>query len=222
MSTYCNNCRAKASCTRYKKCSNCKTVSYCTERCQADHWPVHQPLCKPYDPNVVWGIRILSNNGVTKLKKLPMNFFQHEMISDPDHPIYREGEQCPVTERCGIPLIIYKVPNSTGPNEISVKLRIEASNGYAPPAWQVWDLGECIVVREDRKPLTKELLEALFSFNGPYLMTYPFDEAAQEEVWGPWQHLLNPTVWQIFALKHYDEQYQAGRPGFGCFLPGGI
>ncbi|KAJ4473009.1 putative zf-MYND domain-containing protein [Lentinula aciculospora] len=198
------------------KCSDCKTVSYCSKKCQTQHWTVHRSICRPYSPDEVWGIRILSNNGATKTGD-PSQYFRHELIRDTKHAIFTQGERCPVTKRIGIPLIIYSTgvceAHTTGLNEIAVKLRVEATDGFAPDMW-LYKPGECLVIREDRKPLTRELLEAVYSFIS-HLMSYPI----LDQGWSSWHGLLNPSVWQMYAKKYYEDQENAGRPGFDYYFP---
>ncbi|KAJ3755224.1 putative zf-MYND domain-containing protein [Lentinula raphanica] len=213
--SYCTNCKERTS-DRYMKCSKCKTVSYCSKRCQLDHWSVHEAMCKLHTPGETWGIRVLSNNWTTKIED-SSQYFKHELIKGSDHPIYTHGERCPVTKRIGIPLIIYSTgvrnPDATGLNEIVVKLRVEATDGFAPDTWLQMP-GECLVIREDRKPLTREMLETVYGFMR-HLMSYPI----LDEGWASWQGLLNPSVWQMYAKKYYEDQKAAGRQGFGCFFP---
>ncbi|KIK56579.1 hypothetical protein GYMLUDRAFT_263530 [Collybiopsis luxurians FD-317 M1] len=180
--------------------------------CQTSDWPIHKPICRPRRADETWAIRILMNNGTRKTNA--MQYFRHELIKE-NHPIFSSGEPCPVTKLLGVPLVIYRMSLSGDPwtNEIAVKLRIEASNAFAPLDWQL-DLGECIVVREDRKPLTMALLETIYKFISD-LFNYPIREAG----WAPWTGLLNPSVWQKFGIKYYEEQKSAGRQGFGYFFP---
>ncbi|KAJ3800533.1 putative zf-MYND domain-containing protein [Lentinula aff. detonsa] len=212
--SYCSKCKVQSN-KRYK-CSNCKTVIYCSKKCQEDHWAVHKPICRVYNPDEVWGIRILSNNGAAKAR-YPSHYFRHELIGNTNHSIFTKGERCPVTKRIGIPLIIYSTgvcePRATGLNEIAVKLRVEATDGFAPDVWENQP-GECLVIREDRKPLTQELLETVYSFIS-HLMSYPI----LDEGWAPWNGLLNPSVWQMYAKEYYEEQEVNGRQNFGRFFP---
>lgn len=45
---FCAGCgvQAQERC-RFRACSGCRTVRYCTEACQHAHWPQHKPMCKP-------------------------------------------------------------------------------------------------------------------------------------------------------------------------------
>ncbi|KIK54175.1 hypothetical protein GYMLUDRAFT_177772, partial [Collybiopsis luxurians FD-317 M1] len=176
---------------------------------------IHKPVCRPRSADETWAIRILSNNSATRTEK-PMHYFRHELIKGNDHPIFIDGEYCPVTKRFGIPLIIYSMgicKGASAPNEIAIKLRVETKDGFAPEMWQL-DPGECLVMGEDRKPLTMALLEAVYSFIA-HLMSYPI----LKKGWAPWDGLLNPSVWQMYGMRYYEEQQYAGRPGFGHFFP---
>ncbi|KAJ3862781.1 putative zf-MYND domain-containing protein [Lentinula novae-zelandiae] len=216
---YCTKCkRQSGSGDMWMKCSNCRTVAYCSKKCQKDHWTVHRPMCKIYSPDEVWGIRILSNNGATATTGDLSQYFRHELIRvSSTQSIFTQGEECPVTRRIGIPLVIYSTgvccAHATGLNEVAVKLRVEATDGFAPDMW-LHKPGECLVVRKDRKPLTRELLEALYRFISS-LMSYPISDKG----WASWHGLLNPSVWQMFAKKYYEDQENAGREGFDCFFP---
>ncbi len=47
----CDNC-GKLSTGCLKKCSNCKGVKYCDEKCQRAHWKTHKSLCKKADSRI--------------------------------------------------------------------------------------------------------------------------------------------------------------------------
>ncbi|KAF5390835.1 hypothetical protein D9757_004452 [Collybiopsis confluens] len=225
--SYCRMCKRQADTGEsWPRCTKCKTVAYCSKECQIAHWPVHKPICTPRNPEKIWAIRILNNNGRYRQGIEPAHYFRHEVVSP---AIFRYGELCPVTKHIGIPLIICRdmsrgFPSSNnmnaeniGSNEIAVKLRIEdTANALAPMDWQL-DVPECVVMREDREPLTMQLLETIYSFN-KYLLSYPIIDKG----WAPWQGLLNPSVWQYYAMKYYEEQKAEGRPGFSYFLPPSI
>lgn len=63
--------------------------------------------------------------------------FQHVLLKA-SHPIFNQGEICPVTKKCGIPLIIYSRAISMrsfergGENQPAVYLRMECTDGIAP------------------------------------------------------------------------------------------
>ncbi|KAF9073594.1 hypothetical protein BDP27DRAFT_1360207 [Rhodocollybia butyracea] len=194
MPNYCFKCKRSEDEEAFRRCSNARVL-----------------LTAPYNLNEVWGIKISPNNGGAQSEH-----FQHELVRK-NHPIFHRGEICPVTKRCGIPLIIYSTgmyrPAVEG-NEIAVKLRIEASDAFAPLPWQMADHRECTVIRKDRKPLTKELLETIYKFHKK-ILSYPL----LDKGWAPWQGLLNPSVWQMFAMEYYLEQNKTGRVGFDWFFP---
>ena len=86
-----------------------------------------------HNPDEVWAIRIKPNSDVFTSNEIPADFFENIKLNEnSSHPIFSQGEACPVSERIGIPLIICKLSNGSGPNEIAVKLRIEVSDGFAP------------------------------------------------------------------------------------------
>jgi hypothetical protein len=183
-----------------------------------DYAAVHQPICRPWISDEIWGIKILPNNGGAR----PTDYFQHHLIIRPNDPILHHGERCPVTERFGVPLLIYSSGISQGRHggneiamKIATKLRAYASSAFAPERWQHSTPGECTVMREDCKPLTKELLEAIYSFIS-HLMGYPIGR----EGWASWEGLLSPSVWQMYAKQYYEQRFAAGQqPGFDTFFP---
>ncbi|KAF5390834.1 hypothetical protein D9757_004451 [Collybiopsis confluens] len=212
--SYCQACKKKADPNEnFPKCNKCSSATYCSKECQRAHWDIHKPICTPRSQGKFWGIRIMSNRGAPEGQS-PADYFRHEAVPA-THGIFREGESCPVTRHIGIPLIIYRDTDrrTPGANEIAVKLRINATDGFAPTSWQLGP-GECIVVREDRKPLTMQLLEAIYRFNR-HLMSYPI----VDEGWASWHGLLNPSVWQYYAMQYYEKQSAQKRPGFNYFFP---
>ncbi|KAJ4473039.1 putative zf-MYND domain-containing protein [Lentinula aciculospora] len=213
------------------RCPKCRTVSYCSTECLNEHLSVHRPMCRSFSPREVWGIKILVNWNDPPRTRFPTEYFQHELVcaghGSNIHPIFSRGELCPLTQRIGIPLRLYSTSgmhesSTFGPNEIAVKLRVEPRSGFAPTRWGLIDHpGECIVIREDQKPLTKELLEAIYSFV-VYLMDYPGidPEHADRESWAPWEGLLNPSLWHFFTRKYYEAQYRmVCRKNFNKFSP---
>lgn len=99
-------------------------------------------MCRPFSPKEVWGIKIIQNWNDPPRIGHPADYFRHELCRvDPGrsttHPIFERGELCPLTQRIGIPLRIYRTSlmresSTAGPNEIAVKLRVDPSNGLAP------------------------------------------------------------------------------------------
>ena len=63
--------------------------------------------------------------------------FQHVLLDSSSHPIFTQGELCPVTAMCGFPLLIYSEAIHGGlpayeNNQPAVYLRIEPDDGFAP------------------------------------------------------------------------------------------
>ncbi|KAJ3885622.1 putative zf-MYND domain-containing protein [Lentinula edodes] len=228
LAPYCGRCISRDTSRRGSWCG-CGSVFYCCSECLTRHSPVHRPMCRPFSPKEVWGIKIIQNWNDPPRIGHPADYFRHELCRvDPGrsttHPIFERGELCPLTQRIGIPLRVYRTSlmresSTAGPNEIAVKLRVDPSNGLAPARWRLTDHpGECIVIREDRKPLTRELLETIYSFV-VHFMDYPIDDVEQES-WARWDGLLNPSVWHFFARKYYQKQSEeSGRNAFHYFSP---
>ncbi len=88
-------------------------------------------MCRPIGPNEVWGIKILDNRHQPWFSQ-----FQHVLLNT-SHPIFTKGELCPVTAKCGYPLLIYSDSIHGGlpaqeDNQPAVYLRIEPHDGFAP------------------------------------------------------------------------------------------
>ena len=56
----CMNCGVSK--VKLLKCSGCKTIQYCTKKCQIAHWKSHKPSCKE--------LRAARNRGVAKVPKM--------------------------------------------------------------------------------------------------------------------------------------------------------
>lgn len=102
-----------------------------SKECQADHWKIHKPVCKPLEAGEVWGIKILDNRYQPWSRQ-----FQHVLL-EPSHPVFTQGELCPVTAKCGFPLLIWSEAIHGGlpameNNQPAVYLRIEPDDGFAP------------------------------------------------------------------------------------------
>ena len=109
-----------------------------SKECQTTHWQVHKPICRPYSPKEVWGVTILSNREVGKLDMFEhRKRYRHELVQI-DHPVFTQGELCPVPDLFGIPLLIHSPVIATGKdiknggNQPAVYLRIEPKDGLAP------------------------------------------------------------------------------------------
>jgi len=99
-------------------------------------------MCRPYSPNEIWGITILSNRqvGDDSIEE-PHKRYCHELVQA-DHPVFKRGELCPVTKLYGIPLLVYSQAIAAGRelsdedegNQLAVFLRIEPNDGFAPTA----------------------------------------------------------------------------------------
>ncbi|KZT29102.1 hypothetical protein NEOLEDRAFT_1056884 [Neolentinus lepideus HHB14362 ss-1] len=203
-------------------CSGCKGAAgrYCGAKCQKEHWPVHKPICRPLKSDEVWGINILPNQmgcleggsntgGDDDREKL----FEHVLLKI-NHPVFSMGELCPVTRMAGLPLIVYSGALMMGvgietarANQAAVYLRIEPDNGLAPIQF-------CIVVRQDRRPLTRQTIETMWQFAAKLIdaFGYPTDDG-----WAPVKSLMVPAYWQMFSRDYYEEQQKKGRVGFDSF-----
>jgi hypothetical protein len=95
-------------------------------------------MCRPYSPNEVWGIKLLCEGDLKKMKGTGDDRrFQHILVNIKD-PVFTRGELCPVTGLVGIPILIYSQAmesgrdNEDGNNQPAVYLRIEADDAFAP------------------------------------------------------------------------------------------
>ncbi|KAI0699492.1 hypothetical protein C8T65DRAFT_812518 [Cerioporus squamosus] len=212
----CSKC-GKVPADGLKKCSGCHgaTGVYCSPECQKAHWKVHKPMCRPIGPDEVWGIKILDNRHQPWSSQ-----FKHVLLNT-SHPIFTKGELCPVTEKCGYPLLIYSdsihggVPAQEN-NQPAVYLRIEPHDGFAPIHWQINEPGTCYVVRQGRQPLTKEAVEIIYNFHS-YLLDIADHELAVNGR-GPWRKALSPEWLKSFADEYRQEEIsREGRKGFDFF-----
>ncbi|KAF9523473.1 hypothetical protein CPB83DRAFT_862750 [Crepidotus variabilis] len=162
-----------------KKCSICSEVYYCSSECQHANWPQHKVSCK------VSVVRLRPSGGAYWDKNIPQVPHRERFVEEKlerTHAIFKKGELCPLTEFYGHPILIYcplihsKVTDRPmGDNELAVYLRIEPSDGFAPPKWQVHNPGDCFVVRRDKKPLSKDLVQTMFAYHSDLLDWY-FEE----------------------------------------------
>ncbi|KAI0329505.1 hypothetical protein GY45DRAFT_865256 [Cubamyces sp. BRFM 1775] len=196
-------------------CSRCHgaTGVYCSKECQVAHWKMHKPMCRAPAEDEVWGVRILDN------RHAPWrNQFQNVLLKT-SHPIFTQGERCPVTEVCGFPLVIWSEGHHGGTralqdNKPAVYLRIEATDGLAPMRWQLNDAGTCFVTRRDREPLTLEAVEIVYNFHSHLLKTYGVNS---EETGMNWEQPLSPEWLRSFADEYREQEIERGRKGFGFF-----
>ncbi|EPQ57124.1 hypothetical protein GLOTRDRAFT_38618 [Gloeophyllum trabeum ATCC 11539] len=218
------------------KCSGCKgaTARYCGRECQKEHWQIHKPICRPAQPNEIWGIKILPNQGgcLYGTADVPggdgqdrSKLFEHVLIKA-DHPVFSEGELCPVSVAVGMPLILYsaavngmQVRARDQGNQAAVFLRIEPENAIAPLPCTIFPaadclLLQCIIVRHDRRPLTREAIEAMWQFTAKVIngAGYPTSDG-----WVPVRSLVTTAYWQVFSRDYYKEQKGKGRAGFDEF-----
>ena len=63
----CSKCEAE-DCKDLKKCTGCYQVSYCSRKCQSDHWRHHKTQCKPYKLTALGG-KGLGYVATRKIKK---------------------------------------------------------------------------------------------------------------------------------------------------------
>ncbi|KAI0344145.1 ectomycorrhiza-upregulated zf-MYND domain-containing protein [Trametopsis cervina] len=194
-----------------QRCSRCKTVTYCSQDCQKKHWTIHKPICRVWSPSEVWAIKVLSSKEAGCPGSMnPAAQFQHFLLNK-QHPAFSRAELCTSTKAYGLPLRIYSPAIANGEegsgNQLAVYLRIEPDNGFAPMHWQMNDPGTCIVFREDHKPLTREVLEAVWKFHATLLGSVVWET-------DKWVSPMNPATWQFFVREYYDEQRQKGREGF--------
>ncbi|KAF9523481.1 hypothetical protein CPB83DRAFT_862764 [Crepidotus variabilis] len=174
------------------QCSICTGVFYCSKDCQVTHWPQHKAVCS-----------------VSSIRLLPSGTFMVENI-DSRHPIFKKGELCPLTALYGHPILIYcprlhsgRVEGNMANNQAAVYLRIEPSDGLAPISWQTDYLGDCLVARRDKKPISKELLETMHQYHSSLLGSDYF-EKIMEGVHPP-GHNINQGEFQKFYNEYWKQ-----------------
>lgn len=146
---------------------------------------------------------------------------RHELVRT-NHPIFSRGELCPVPALFGIPLLVYKHRLGAGiitsppnlKNQPAVYLRIEADTGLAPMHWVLDDPGPVIVVRQDRKPLTLQVMETILEFHKSLINGFGYPES---DGWAPTHQYITKASFQFFSRSYYQQQDEKGRPGFDAF-----
>ncbi|CDO68543.1 hypothetical protein BN946_scf184998.g40 [Trametes cinnabarina] len=198
-----------------KACSKCHgaTGIYCSKECQVAHWKLHKKICHPLSDGEVWGIKILDNRYAPWSRQ-----FQHVLLKK-THPVFTVGELCPVTDLCGMPLLILSERVHGGhralnDNQPAVYLRIEPDNALAPMHWQIDSVGMCIVARKDRKPLTLEAIEIIYKFHSHLIHTID-DERLEDG--SRWKRPISPEWLREFADEYREKETRQGRLGFDYF-----
>ncbi|KDQ60401.1 hypothetical protein JAAARDRAFT_32798 [Jaapia argillacea MUCL 33604] len=208
-----------------KSCSRCKgpnAAKYCSKECQKAHWAIHKPICKPYRTDEVWGIKILYNDAVPGSDVHDGDVskrFQHVLLKT-SHAIFKKGEMCPVPGKIGVPLVIWsEALMGTGlrapENQAAVYLRIEPHNAFAPIHWQMNGAGDCLILRRDKRPLTRETIEVVFKFCAKMINGADYPES---DGWAPIGELATPAAFQMFSRDYYAQQKAKGREGFDRFF----
>ncbi|KAF8971270.1 hypothetical protein BDZ97DRAFT_1350311 [Flammula alnicola] len=192
--------------------ANTKTPIAATPSTQSSNNPAHTRI---------WGVKIHRQGEFPSFTSTgPRARFVTEHF-EPTHPIFKVGELCPLTVVYGIPIVVYSPTLSVGwdypvkpgekcdtaDNQPAVYLRIETHNGFAPFRWQIMSPGPCYAVRQDKQPLTKELLETMYKFHASILDTDYFLETRE----GNPPYAITPEVFQDFSEKYWKEQKKAGR-----------
>lgn len=96
-----------------------------------------------------------------------------ELYIEPSHPIFKDGELSIVSVLIELPLRVYRLENwgsldrpcdSHFDNQRITYLMIDpAQNFFAHMRWQ-FNVGNCLVVREDRKPLLEQHFEGIWMY----------------------------------------------------------
>jgi hypothetical protein len=74
---------------------------------------------------------------------------------------------------------------------------------------------QCVVVRQDKRPLKREVIETIIAFHAKLLNAVGFPEC---DGWAPTKDLMNPATFQMFSRDYYKEQSKKSRPGFDAFF----
>jgi uncharacterized protein YyaL (SSP411 family) len=76
-------------------------------------------------------------------------------------------------------------------------------------------LEQCIIVRQDRKPLTRETIETIYRFTEKLIEGAGYPEY---DGWAPIRSFVTPASFQFFSRDYYKSQHEKGRPGFDSFF----
>ncbi|KAA1471149.1 hypothetical protein DENSPDRAFT_837077 [Dentipellis sp. KUC8613] len=126
--------------------------------------PITLPAAGPNEP--VEGVIIACND-----ERASRGIFSSVQVP-PSHQIHQQGILAPLTALVGVPILVWRhieqdpftIERSSGlDNQIVTYLMIQPHNGLADMMWQL-NVGTVTVVRQDRKPLTLEAIEALWQF----------------------------------------------------------
>ncbi|KAK2465916.1 hypothetical protein APHAL10511_001557 [Amanita phalloides] len=221
----CAKCGVK--CDENMVCSKCKAVNYCSKDCQKRHWrSIHKDMCKPFDPDMVWGIKILCDEEFERLGTDDVKGRLQHIRIPKAHRIFDKGEKCPVLDTCGVPLLIYSlniqdrehpIHNFEQFNLAALTFRMDLHDIYSnlPRPWQDAPPGTCILARSDHLQLTREAAETMLV----WAMRIFFEsfEHATSDGWAPTWQLLTPASFQSFSCEYYGVQRVKKRPGFDKF-----
>ncbi|KAJ7762902.1 ectomycorrhiza-upregulated zf-MYND domain-containing protein [Mycena metata] len=219
--SFCTSCQMDEDASTLKSCSGCSTVRYCSKECQSEHWKIHKLMCRQLKPDEVWGIKLLCKRELAALPPSPepdiARRIKHILLKK-NHAVFTKGDLCPATQAYGFPLLIFSDGVHLGrqgkgsENQPAVYLRIEPEDGFAPPNWQMLDPDDCIVVRRDCKPLTREAMEACYAFHAMLMSdVYGYPE---EHGWPPGKEHITRAAFPLFYRKYYRDQHELGRKQF--------
>ncbi|KAF9476093.1 hypothetical protein BDN70DRAFT_882865 [Pholiota conissans] len=172
------------------------------------------PKPLPTNPNQIWGVKLNHDRASNEQLRFVPEFFE------PSHPIFNSRELCPFTKLYDIPIILFSPTMARGEpcfetrggkkvgatNKPAVFLHIEPRDGFASFRWQEAYPGPCYAVRQDRKPLTAELLETMYEFHSFLISDGYFEEDFGRALTG-----ITPSVFKKFYDKYWKEQKQNGR-----------
>ncbi|EUC55442.1 MYND finger protein [Rhizoctonia solani AG-3 Rhs1AP] len=204
----CAQCHKRLVQSDLKRCSKCKKATYCSKECQIAHWKTHKLSCsKP-------SAQIVAIEVINEYERGNGGSFRTVEIS-PNHPVFSSaGEVCPIPTAIGIPLRVYRHPIK-GPanNAMALWLRVEMHNLFAPMDWQL-DLSTVTVARQDHKPLTPQVVEALSEFNRRVCTAYEF---MTEGIGGDYMEMIKKTVFEDFCREFSKKKAEQGDTSFNKF-----
>ncbi|KAH7334312.1 hypothetical protein B0J17DRAFT_672892 [Rhizoctonia solani] len=204
----CLQCHKRPVKSELQRCSKCKRATYCSKECQVAHWKTHKHSCFKRGEQIV-AIEIINeyergNDGPFRTVEIPSN-----------HPVFSSaGEVCPIPTAIGRPLRIYHHPlKGQANNAMALWLCVEMENLFAPIDWQL-EVPTVTVARQDHKPLTPQVVEALSEFNRRVCTAYEF---MTEGIGGDYMDMIKKTVFEDFCREFSKKKAKQGDTSFDKF-----
>jgi hypothetical protein len=153
--------------------------------------------CVPREDGAVWCVRVPPGDSVSATAfTLPAG----------DATLSR-GDLSPVLSMCGIPLAVVRSVaglqrqrRAAGlDNQRATYFMIDSGTGFAPDEWQ-WNVGEIILVRRDKKPITQSHFAVLWDFLNCILDGFGEDDGGRGA-----RAMMSPAGFKAWLKKRYGE-----------------